>query len=58
MEYDIVLNHESAYALQRDVNTYIKTGWEPIGGVSVIHDYINGAYIYHQAIVRKDNKES
>lgn len=36
--------------LEREVNAAIERGWEPIGGVSVVH-YSGGGDFYYQAVV-------
>jgi len=56
MNYEIVLGC-SAYALQCSVNGYISQGWEPIGGVSVINDYVNGGAQFYQAIRKTQESE-
>lgn len=49
MEYQI-LEADSTYDLEKDVNKYIAMGWKPIGGVSVIRGLTEDNFI--QAMIR------
>jgi hypothetical protein len=49
MEYKIIQS-ERLSSLERDVNRYLKDGWEPFGNI-VIH---NNFSLYIQPIIKKD----
>lgn len=54
VEYCIVssCNH---YILERDVNSKIANGWEPLGGIAVVPDQtVTGVYFgYYQSMIKK-----
>lgn len=41
--------------LAHQVNAFLTLGWEPIGGVSVMVSPIIQVYVYHQAIVKRED---
>ena len=60
MEYEIAFN-DTQVGLVEDVNDLIKNGWQPIGGVSILHrqweDDREGCTdeetIFYQAVLKK-----
>lgn len=60
MEYEIAFS-DSQVGLVEDVNDLIKDGWQPIGGVSVLHrqwenerkGYTEEEIIFYQAVLKK-----
>jgi len=51
VEYSIAFSITS-YDLEKKVNSLIKNGWEPIGGLSVIDSHASGHRPYSQAMVK------
>jgi len=49
MEYQI-LQADSTYDLEKDVNKYIAMGWKPIGGIAVIKGFSADTFL--QVIIR------
>lgn len=48
-----VIESESLPELISEVNEYIKRGWEPLGGISVIHEPIGDNYFHYQSIIKR-----
>ena len=54
-EYRVIKDDRES-GLEKDVNTAIKNGWEPIGGASVAVDSNFGRAIFCQAMVKRDSE--
>ena len=55
MEYDIIMTRLIG-ELNKQINEKISQGWEPIGGVSAVHEtnsQVSGKIQYLQAIIRR-----
>ncbi len=54
MEYAILTSTNSP-GLESQVRTFIKDGWEPLGGISlaICPDLALSPYVYSQAVIKK-----
>jgi hypothetical protein len=51
MEYQIVKgSEEKLHVFERRMNSFIRDGWEPIGGIACV-----GKGLYRQAMIRRDD---
>jgi Domain of unknown function (DUF1737) len=53
MKY-LVVEADSAEALQAKVQHYIGEGWEPLGGLSVAVSPNSGSWWYYQAMIMRE----
>ena len=53
MQYKVVFAENTGTELAKKVQTQIKMGWKPIGGVAVVADQGTGVLRFYQAMIKE-----
>ena len=58
MEYKVVFgigefHFDAVIKLNKEVESLIKEGWKPLGGVSVVYNDVTENYTYSQAMIKE-----